>query len=106
MNNFNCIIIDNEPIASNILQEYIKRDERQILAAAYANASDALREIHLKKPMLMFLDLKMTNNSGFEMLRSVYLTKCYNRIDSIELNDHNLAKMAGSSSNRKFPMRN
>jgi DNA-binding LytR/AlgR family response regulator len=68
---FNCIIIDDEPIARNILQEYIKRDERLYLAASYANASDALREIHSLKPRLMFLDVKMPKISGFEMLRSM-----------------------------------
>ena len=71
MQTLNCIIIDDEPIARNILLEYIKRDERLNLVASYANASDALKEIHLKKPRLMFLDIKMPKISGFEMLRSM-----------------------------------
>lgn len=71
MSSFNCIIIDDEPIARDILLEYIRRDDRLVVAASYANAADALREINLKKPRLMFLDIKMPNISGFEMLRSL-----------------------------------
>lgn len=71
MSSFNCIIIDDEPIARDILLEYIHRDDRLTVVAAYANAADALREMNLKKPRLMFLDVKMPNISGFEMLRSL-----------------------------------
>jgi DNA-binding LytR/AlgR family response regulator len=71
MSLFNCIIIDDEPIARNILLDYIRRDDRLVVVATYANAVDALRELHLKKPWLMFLDIKMPNISGFEMLRSL-----------------------------------
>ncbi|MBC7826682.1 MAG: response regulator transcription factor [Chitinophagaceae bacterium] len=71
MSSFTCIIIDDEPIARNILLEYIQRDDRLVVVASYANAVDALREINMKKPRLMFLDIKMPNISGFEMLRSL-----------------------------------
>jgi len=71
MSSFNCIIIDDEPIARNILLEYIQRDDRLAVLATYSNAVDALREFNLKKPRLMFLDIKMPNISGFEMLRSM-----------------------------------
>jgi DNA-binding LytR/AlgR family response regulator len=71
MSSFNCIIIDDEPIARNILLDYLQRDDRLVVVATYANAVDALREINLKKPWLMFLDIKMPNISGFEMLRSL-----------------------------------
>ncbi len=71
MASFTCIIIDDEPIARDILLEYIQRDDRLVVAASYANAADALREIQSKKPRLMFLDIKMPNISGFEMLRSL-----------------------------------
>jgi DNA-binding LytR/AlgR family response regulator len=66
-----CVIIDDEPIARNILKEYILRDDRLLLLQDYSNASDALREISLRKPRLIFLDIKMPKISGFEMLRSL-----------------------------------
>jgi DNA-binding LytR/AlgR family response regulator len=66
-----CIIVDDEPIARNILLEYIQRDDRLQLAGSYATATDALREFNTKKPDLIFLDVKMPQISGFEMLRSI-----------------------------------
>ena len=71
MQPLSCIIIDDEPIARNILKEYIVRDDRLLLVQDYSNASDALRELSLIKPRLIFLDIKMPKISGFEMLRSL-----------------------------------
>jgi DNA-binding LytR/AlgR family response regulator len=71
MQPLSCVIIDDEPIARNILKEYILRDGRLSLAQDYSNASDALRDLPLKKPRLIFLDIKMPKISGFEMLRSL-----------------------------------
>jgi len=71
MQPLSCIIIDDEPIARNILKEYIVRDDRLLLVQDYSNASDALRELSLLKPRLIFLDIKMPKISGFEMLRSL-----------------------------------
>ena len=69
MQPLSCVIIDDEPIARNILKEYILRDDRLLLLQDYSNASDALRELSLKKPRLIFLDIKMPEISGFDMLR-------------------------------------
>ena len=71
MQPLSCVIIDDEPIARNILKEYILRDDRLLLLQDYPDASDALRELNLKKPKLIFLDIKMPKISGFELLRSL-----------------------------------
>lgn len=71
MQPLSCVIIDDEPIARNILKEYIVRDDRLLLVQDYSNASDALKELSLVKPKLIFLDIKMPKISGFEMLRSL-----------------------------------
>jgi len=71
MQPLSCVIIDDEPIARNILKEYILRDDRLLLVQDYCNASEALKDIPLVKPRLIFLDIKMPKISGFEMLRSL-----------------------------------
>lgn len=42
-----------------------------MLEASYSNATDALKEINVIKPILMFLDIKMPKISGFELIRSM-----------------------------------
>ena len=71
MQPISCIIVDDEPIARNILLEYVQRDDRLILAGSFPTATDALRDFNTSKPDLIFLDVKMPNISGFEMLRSL-----------------------------------
>jgi DNA-binding LytR/AlgR family response regulator len=71
MATLSCIIVDDEPIARDILKQYIMRDERLVLAASFSSATDALREINSIKPVLMFLDIKMPKISGFELIRSM-----------------------------------
>ena len=71
MSPVSCVIIDDEPIARNILRDYIGRDERLLLAGSYKSAGDALKEIGMKQLLLIFLDINMPGISGFEMLRSM-----------------------------------
>ncbi len=94
MTTLTCIIVDDEPIARDILKQYIIRDERLMLEASYSNAVDALREINVIKPVLMFLDIKMPKISGFELIRSmpqhpyVIFTTAYREfaLDGFDLN--------------------
>jgi DNA-binding LytR/AlgR family response regulator len=67
----NCIIVDDEPIARTILQQYIDRDERLQLTNCYKSASEALKEMQTAQSLLVFLDINMPKISGFEMLRSL-----------------------------------
>lgn len=71
MNTFSCVIVDDEPIARDILKQYIQKDERFNLVASYSNAVDALIAISDLKPDLLFLDVKMPKMSGFEMIRQL-----------------------------------
>ena len=66
-----CLIIDDEPIARDILRDYISRDERLNLVGCYKSAGDALKEIGIKQSLLVFLDINMPKISGFELLRSM-----------------------------------
>lgn len=94
MTTLTCIIVDDEPIARDILKQYIMRDDRLMLEASYSNAADALREMNVIKPVLMFLDIKMPKISGFELIRSmpqhpyVIFTTAYREfaLDGFDLN--------------------
>lgn len=65
------ILVDDEPIARHILEEYIEKDERILLEGSYMNATEASEAIANKMPELIFLDINMPSINGFEFLSSI-----------------------------------
>ena len=67
----NCIIVDDEPLAQDVLDTYISRIDALHLAARCKNAFEAMNELHKKKIDIMFLDIKMPTLSGLDMLKTI-----------------------------------
>ena len=69
-----CVVVDDEPLAQHILIDFIeKRSILQLIGAA-TNVQEALPLIEQLKPDLLFLDIRMTRKSGFELLQSLAVT--------------------------------
>ena len=66
-----CLIIDDEPIARKLLQEYIEETDFLELVGTAENPLKATGLINNLKPDLIFLDINMPKMSGIEFLRSV-----------------------------------
>jgi len=66
--NMKCIIVDDEPLARKVLIKYIASIESLELVKACSNASDAASILHQHDVDLMFLDVKMPDMSGLELL--------------------------------------
>jgi len=66
-----CAVIDDEPIARDILVDFIRDDGRLQLAGSYKNAKEALRGMITDPAELLFLDISMPGISGFQLLRSM-----------------------------------
>ncbi len=66
-----CAIIDDEPIARQILDDFISQDERLQLSGNYKNAKDALKGITQQPVELVFLDINMPGLTGFQFLKSM-----------------------------------
>src|SRR5882757_3400628 len=89
----NCIIIDDEPIARKLLQEYIEETDFLKLAGAAENPLKATGLINELQPDLVFLDINMPKMSGLDFLRSannlpmVIMTTAYGQyaLDGFEL---------------------
>ncbi|HEX8575138.1 MAG TPA: LytTR family DNA-binding domain-containing protein [Flavobacterium sp.] len=67
----NCIIVDDEPIAQEILENYISQISPLYLVAKCSNAFEAMAILHTKKVDLMFLDIKMPGLTGLDMLKTL-----------------------------------
>ena len=65
------MIVDDEPIARNILKNYIGQLPILNLAKVCSNAMEAYEGLHEYKVDLVFLDVQMPVITGVEFLRSL-----------------------------------
>jgi two-component system LytT family response regulator len=66
-----CLVIDDEPLATQVLVRYIQDHSRLELAAVSFNALQAFEVLHRQKIDLMFLDIKMPGINGMDFFRSL-----------------------------------
>src|ERR1700743_1278483 len=89
----NCIIIDDEPIARKLLQEYIEETDFLVLVGTAENPVKATALLNDNKVDLIFLDINMPKMNGLQFLRSaltlpmVIMTTAYGQyaLDGFEL---------------------
>jgi two-component system LytT family response regulator len=65
------LIVDDEPVARQILREELEAFPDIVIAGEAENGSQALQKISELHPDLMFLDLQMPVMSGFEVVRNL-----------------------------------
>ena len=66
-----CAIIDDEPLAVELLASYVSKIPFLELAGKYTNATDALHGIGQNPVDLLFLDIQMPELNGLELSRMV-----------------------------------
>ncbi len=71
MNKLNCIIVDDEPLAQDVLERYIGNMNELQLQKKCLNALEAFEVLHTEPIDLMFLDISMPVISGIDFLRSL-----------------------------------
>ncbi|KRT17703.1 LytTR family transcriptional regulator [Pedobacter ginsenosidimutans] len=67
----NCLIVDDEPLAQQILEDYVKAHEGLSLVGKCSTAFEAFEVSHQQKIDLMFLDVKMPALNGIDFLKSL-----------------------------------
>src|SRR5215831_7353402 len=71
MKRLSCIIVDDEPVARKILQEFIEQTPFLDLLEKFENAMKAEEFLKTNKPDLIFLDIEMPKVSGLQMLKHI-----------------------------------
>jgi DNA-binding LytR/AlgR family response regulator len=66
-----CIIIDDEPLARELIRGHVKKLENFEIVAECANAMEAVETLRNNNNDLMFLDIKMPQISGIEFLKTI-----------------------------------
>ena len=67
----NCLIVDDEPLAVEILEGYVKLTDNLILCGKCNTAQMAFEALHQNKIDLIFLDIKMPGINGIDFLKSL-----------------------------------
>lgn len=69
---YKCLIVDDEPIAQEILEKYVNQIDTLQLVGKCNNAFEALNTLQQEHIDILFLDIKMPSLSGLEMLKTLH----------------------------------
>jgi two-component system LytT family response regulator len=68
----NCIIVDDEQHAIDILDHYVKQTPHLHLLASFINPIEALQLLTRQKVDLVFLDIQMPELSGMDFIKAIH----------------------------------
>lgn len=71
LNAIRALIIDDEPIARQVLREELEQMPGVTIAGEAENGKQALDQVAALRPDLLFLDLQMPGMSGFEVVQGL-----------------------------------
>lgn len=66
-----CMIIDDEPLARDLIESYVKRMEKLTLVKTCGNALEAFPLLQQKQIDLIFLDIQMPQLTGIDLIKSL-----------------------------------
>lgn len=69
--NITCIIVDDEPLARNLLKEYVQKVPYLELKATCANALEAMEALRMHQVDLMLLDIQMPDITGTAFVKTL-----------------------------------
>ncbi len=67
----NCIIVDDEPVAREILEKHLSKMEKVRVVGSCKNALEAFQIVSTEKVDLVFLDINMPEISGLSFAKSI-----------------------------------
>jgi DNA-binding LytR/AlgR family response regulator len=69
--NYTCVIVDDEPLAHQVLLEYTGRIRQLSVVRQFYSSPEALACLISNPPDILFLDIEMPELSGVEMLKQL-----------------------------------
>jgi DNA-binding LytR/AlgR family response regulator len=69
--NLRCLLVDDEPLALDLLEGYVAKTPSLVLAGKCSSAFKAMEVLDSSEVDLMFLDIQMPGLTGMEFIRSL-----------------------------------
>ena len=69
----NCLVVDDEPLARNLLSDYIKKIPHLHLVGTAENALVAMKLLRENSVDLVFLDIQMPELTGINLLKALHV---------------------------------
>ncbi len=67
-----CLIVDDEPLAQNMLEKYVRQLDELTLVGKCDNAIQAIGKLQTEQIDLLLLDIQMPEINGLDMLRNLH----------------------------------
>ncbi|GJQ63011.1 MAG: DNA-binding response regulator [Melioribacteraceae bacterium] len=71
MKKINCLIVDDEPLARDVLSEFVSKIESLNLVCSCGNAIEAFNKLEEGHIDLIFLDIRMPKLSGIDLIKNL-----------------------------------
>jgi DNA-binding LytR/AlgR family response regulator len=68
---YKCLIVDDEPLAQDVLENYVQKMPSLQMAGKCGNAVEALQRLRKGDISIIFLDIQMPEISGLDFLKSL-----------------------------------
>jgi two-component system, LytTR family, response regulator len=69
--NFNCLIVDDEPLARNLLSDYVRKVPQLTLVDTLSSPLQVMDALHKNEIDIMFLDVQMPELTGISLLKAL-----------------------------------
>lgn len=91
---FKCYILDDEPLALNVIEQHLAKFNQFEVCGKSTEPFEAMSEIKILQPDLLFLDIQMPDITGLELIESlqnkpaIIITTAYREyaVEGFELN--------------------
>lgn len=67
----NCLIVDDEPLAADVIESFVAKMPHLYLVGKVNSATEALAVLKTNKVDIMFLDIQMPEMTGLELLKTL-----------------------------------
>ncbi len=71
MKKYKCYIVDDEPLALNVIEQHLSRFEQMEVCGKTTDPLKAISQIKTLQPDLLFLDIEMPDITGLELISAI-----------------------------------